>query len=691
MNKRLRNLNDDSGAMLVIALVIITAIALVTGALLTHGWTNFRATVGLRAVAGTSYAADSAAKVAINNLRLGKDAPGWTTPTFPGSWAQWVYTNNADGMGCFGASGADPVNALKLNGAFYPKAGKQSTTTSARVECVQVPGTGVFSGVGVQNPDPTDAFARAITTVGTSGSLQGMSLKPLGSGNNAPMPVRGGVASETFIDVDNGALVTDGYVWAEGSCTGQIVGSEKICNSPGKVPTPATPASPVAAVPVYRDPGTAGCSFSPGFYNNAARLSAAVNACSTANFASGAYYFDFRDEDHSGSNVWNIATRVIGGQSTGTGAIPGACRSPITNSSVTGVQFVFGGTSRISLGDSAQVELCGPSNGGEAPMTLYQQQSGTTSAPASRNDLTGSASQVSGNKIDDFTIVGGGTMTNALSSAGGSSVAWKSTKKNNTAAVNLNAFAGLYGASGVPAGSDITSATVKVKYAKSRPGVSLQVAAANGTSFAAGVNVTSPDATGWGTADVTDQMAALLGTGTYDSDRPTLQVRLPDSEKDDTLSIDAITLSVTYVPPSLRAATDVTFVSATSNFSGKFVVQGATFAPKGYLEMNPGNSSSGLVAFRWGVVALGVNFKAQPQQVFGYPLVSIPDAGTGFGSRVTVVDLKVFVCVEQTSCDSGGRHALTVRASITDPPYGPSGGPAPGRRKIEVLSWAVQN
>ena len=155
--------NDDAGASLIFALLIVTAIALVSGAILSHSSTNFRATVALRGVAGTSYASDTAAKIAINNLRLGADAPGWSAPTFPGLWGDWVYTNNADGAGCFGAVGTAPDNVLDLNNV-QPASGDQSSATSARVECTVVPGTGIFApggGVGVEDPDPTDAFARA--------------------------------------------------------------------------------------------------------------------------------------------------------------------------------------------------------------------------------------------------------------------------------------------------------------------------------------------------------------------------------------------------------------------------------------------------------------------------------------------------------------------------------------------------
>lgn len=685
---RLRSLREDTGMMLVVALVVITTVAVVTGAMLTHGWTNFRATVGLRGVAGTSYAADAAAKVAINNLRLGSDAPGWTTPTFPGVWDDWVYTNYADGTGCFGAVGTNPDNSLELNGAFYPQMGDQTSTTSARVECSQVPGTGIFSGIGVEDPDPTDAFARALTTVGTSGLLQGITLKPLGTGNEAPMPMRGGVASESFIDVDNGALVTDCYVWAEGNCTGQIVGSTKVCNTAGQVPTPATPASPLTSVPTYRDADSMGCNFLPGFYNNAEDLSDAVNACTgTAYFASGKYYFDFRDEDHGGTNVWSIDTDVVGGESTGSG-IPGSCRSPITNDPVTGVQFVFGGTSRMSLTDSAKVELCGPSNAGAPPMTLYQQQTGTTEAPSSFTDVSaGTATPQTGGKYNTPVVAPSGTVRDAVAAADTASATWTmASNAKNEAGLDLRDFPGL---STIPAGSDITSATVRVKYAKVST-KDLTVTVKDQTP--ANVAVTAPDVNGWGTADVADQLRTQLEGGTFDANKPTLQLRLVGASKDDTLTIDAVTLSLTYVPPSLRATSDVTFINAPGgNFQGKFVVQGSTFAPKGYVNLVPGSDDQALVAFRWGLVALGVAFKAQPPQVFGYPLVSIPDAGAGFGSRVTAVDLKVYVCVELGTCNSGGTHTLTVRVMITDPPYGVSGAPVPGKRKMEVLSWAEQN
>ena len=704
MTRRLRAVrDDDSGAMLLVALIVITSVSLVTGALLTHGGTNFRATTALEGVAGTSYTADTGAKVAINNLRLGATAPGWVAPTFPGSWSDWVYTDNADGTGCFGAAGTAPKNNLELKN-LYPKAGDQTADGSARVECSVVTGTGIFgagTGVGINDPDPTDSFARALTTVGTSGAWQGMTLKPLGTGNTAAMPVRGGIASKSYINVTNGALVTDGYVKAEGACTGTIVSDPpKECNQPGSVPMPTAPDPPLTSVPDFKNPNdyASSCVFQPGFYNNGKALSDAVNGCATAKFASGKYYFDFRDEERgTGQNVWNITKTVIGGEYVGT-SIPGACKSPILNDPIPGVQFVFGGTSRITVSDTARVELCGPSNGGEPPVTIYQEQSGSTGAPITVAPASaGNADQLTGNgggyKWTTGTVAPTTTpatsVQGAIAAADSSDVTWTVGGNNDDVGVDLRNFPGL---SSIPAGADISSAELKVKYVKAsaKP---LQVTVK--TQTPADVMVTAPDATGWGNAQIADQLRKLLAGGALDSSKPTLELRMVDANMGDTLKIDAVTLAVTYVPSSLRKAQDNQIIYAPGgNFHGVFVVQGATFAPNGYVDLDPGSFDTALVAFRWGLVASGVNLKAQPSQQFGYPLVSMPVAGKGLGNKVTVVDLKVHVCPEQATCATGGTHALTVRAMITDPPYTAWGGgparPEPGRRKVEVLSWSEQ-
>ncbi|WP_278256421.1 hypothetical protein [Nocardioides convexus] len=98
---RLRRPRGDEGALLIFAIIIITTVALVTGIVLTRGDGSLRATVALRDVTRTSYAADGAAQVAINALRTGYN-------TGNGEPDPWYYTN-VSGTGCFGYNGVAPT------------------------------------------------------------------------------------------------------------------------------------------------------------------------------------------------------------------------------------------------------------------------------------------------------------------------------------------------------------------------------------------------------------------------------------------------------------------------------------------------------------------------------------------------------------------------------------------------------
>ena len=109
---------DDRGALLIIAIIVVTVVALVTGFVLTQGDGSLRATVALRDVARASYAADGAAQVAINDLRTGYNVGN-------GEPNPWYYTN-AVGTGCFGYDGAagstTPKDTLVLD-SLIPKQG----------------------------------------------------------------------------------------------------------------------------------------------------------------------------------------------------------------------------------------------------------------------------------------------------------------------------------------------------------------------------------------------------------------------------------------------------------------------------------------------------------------------------------------------------------------------------------------
>ena len=238
-----------------------------------------------------------------------------------------------------------------------------------------------------------------------------------------------------------------------------------------------------------------------------------MNGCTTANFASGIYYFDFNDEEHGGQNVWNIAKTVIGGEYVPARlASPGACKSPIFNDPIAGVQFVFGGTSRITVSDTAHVELCGPSNGGEPPLVALPGAVGKHGgsrplAPASAGNADQRTGNAAGDKWTTGTVAPATTPATsiqaAIAAADAASVTWKIGTNNDDVGIDLRNFAGL---PSIPAGADISSAELKVKYAKTstKP---LQVTVNSQTP--ADVTVSAPDATGWGQRSLADQLRIL--------------------------------------------------------------------------------------------------------------------------------------------------------------------------------------
>ncbi len=206
---------DDRGALLIIAIIIITVVALVTGAVLTQGEGSLRATVALRDVARASYAADGAAQVAINDLRTGYNVGG-------GEPNPWYYTN-AVGTGCFGFDGAagstTPKDTLVLDNLIPKQGGDTQSAMSAAVKCTPEDATGdQGSAVPINNANKP---GNAILTLGTSGAENGFTFKTNGSG--AAFRVRGGVWSNSNIFRDNnGNLESTESIRANTGCTPRV-------------------------------------------------------------------------------------------------------------------------------------------------------------------------------------------------------------------------------------------------------------------------------------------------------------------------------------------------------------------------------------------------------------------------------------------------------------------------------------
>jgi hypothetical protein len=529
------------------------------------------------------------------------------------------------------------------------------------------------------------------------GSLpgDGMTLKPLGAGNSNEFVVAGGLAVNDSISVSNGGLLSSSYIWAHNGCSGTITSTPAaVCNH-ATVTDPAYSAT-TASVPNYQ-PIPAGCTFQPGYYDNADALTTKTDACPTSTFTPGTYYFDFHNNNTdatanstavpSSSDVWSISNTIIGGTTTASSAMPGSCVSPIESPTANGVQFIFGGDSRVSLGGSANVELCASSSTTNPQIALFGlDTSGASAAVASPAAITAG------------TVVPTGTPSwNALSATpanlatvDGSTATWVSPNSGSpTATLTMTGFAP---GSSIPAGSMLASAQLQVTHSETITSgtpnkISVKVDAGASTQT---FNPVVRSALTTDSLDVKTVLSNAVHDGTLATAIPTVTIN--ETGKNTTLKVDAVRLVLTYYPPSMRGPSNCIatggcdFLTSGNNSGAVFVIDGLTYIPNGSVNVNPGNGG-GLIAFRYGLIARGLNMKGQPQYTFGFPVVSIPESGPGLGTNVTAVDLKVYLCVGQATCASGGQLALTSRVKITDPP---TVQPSPSTRKIDVLSWSDQ-
>jgi hypothetical protein len=364
-----RERNED-GASLIIALLFVTTVSLVSTGVLTFADSSIRTTVVLRDQASDAYAADGAAKIAVNALRT--SSPPYTNatgqscltggalllPSFPSASAGSAYVtcapDPASGSGSAGPINASntPANALlALNAASPDEAGIKvlSTTTGS------------------------DAFQ-------TQGSAVSNSTIYTGTGSSA-VTNRGTLTSTSSIVGKYGPRDPA----ANAGCFGPLSAPVITCATATATPDPGYP-PPVADQTVQRT-SCAGngklVTLSPGLYTSATALSACDN--NTLWFKPGVYYFDFG----STSPTWTVnAGSIVGGTPTATlsganPAIPGSCVSPLTPTGPdTGVEFVFAGLSRLQIGGTAKVELCGQYSATSPPIAVYGLKTAVGSASA---------------------------------------------------------------------------------------------------------------------------------------------------------------------------------------------------------------------------------------------------------------------------------------------------------------------
>ncbi|GAA2330597.1 hypothetical protein GCM10010170_008650 [Dactylosporangium salmoneum] len=372
MTSRIKH-TDDSGAALVLALVFVTVVAVVIATVLSFAATSIRATLNLRDQAAEAATADGAAQIAINTLRQG---------TFDGTAGK-----------CFGAT----QPSLTLKGFYQASSG---STYSAYVTCNLDSAKSAASPVAISAANKPGS---AVLTLGTAAAEDGINLKVSGGGT---LKVHGSIVSNSNINVSQGTLATNASVTARTGCTGSITSvPAKVCNTATTTADPDYPA-PTTTPTLQPVPKCSGkgkvVEFSAGRYTDLASLNGLTDNSGCKGsifwFHPGTYYFDFGGE-------WLIDTGyLIGGTPTtqpvdgATPTIPGSCLTPIPPDPLpaggwtqpgpnAGVQFVFGGASRIRV-KAAQVEICGTYSKTSPPIAVYGLKAAVGSVPAQSGCVT---------------------------------------------------------------------------------------------------------------------------------------------------------------------------------------------------------------------------------------------------------------------------------------------------------------
>ena len=703
-----RRLHNDDGAILVIAMLVVTTVALVVGAVLTQGGGSIRATVALRQVAGSTYAADGAAQVATNDLRTGYWAGDAATKP-----AGWAYTN-AIGTGCFGyKADGSTIDGVTLPN-FYPASQSSGQgPTSAYVSCTPENDTGSQgSAVPISNANKP---GNAILTLGTGGGEDGFTFKT--NGSNGAFRVRGGIwSNSTIVRDNNGILQSTESIRAHSGCSPMASMSAPVVDcGAGTAPDPDYPSELDAtggAVPALQTPPTS-CSGSvdlqPGYYDDASKLNALTpNGGSNClvHLLPGTYYFDFHNGSSAGTydmtttgssaHVWSVLSgTVIGGTLTSSTTIPGRCVSPIDTVSANGVQLIFGGDSRIVVDKGAGMEVCASYQSNRPPIAIYGQKTGTATPTT-----IGSASALTASGTPTVTpgTFTGATAANLQTADGNQSTnanlavwARDSTGANNAQAGSIT-MTGFAPATALPKGTVLTGARLKVTHRSTGNANAFTLTPNAG----AGLNSYTLPARSTLTTDDVDLSTAggwtALQKSVHDNGFTGATLKFDASlGRNQTAQLDAARLELTYYLPALRAqaSTVVTpggdpVVKALGNGT-QFYVQGTTYAPLASLNLSLNNIAESV--FRFGVIARSLSIFETGSFIYPGAVIELPDNSPGWGVNGTLVQLQVYLCPGSSTCSAApDKLALTTRVQLWDP----SGTPVPGQRQVSVLSWSHQ-
>jgi Tfp pilus assembly protein PilX len=313
---------SEKGSALIMALVFVFVTTLVVAAMLPLIETNLRVSTAVRAHTDQLFAADAGVEHVLEQLRL-------------------------DRTSCPIAGSTGSFPDLTINGRLVHLSCETISGSSSGAEgwAIIATGTGPTGGISTQS--------------GSSKSIEGpvFAARIVPSALQQDLDVEGDVVEQAGNGCTVGASSRQGVVVSPSPPFGYSCVSRAI-----PMPAHALPAVPPAApapVSVVTSPGQTCRVFFPGTYTDPIAFSG------DHYFRSGTYYFQNVDLSING--------RVIGGErgtletrvNSGAGPCDAYDEDSPTDNPGTGVQWILGGTSKITVGNGDNLELYSRAGGSE--------------------------------------------------------------------------------------------------------------------------------------------------------------------------------------------------------------------------------------------------------------------------------------------------------------------------------------
>lgn len=685
----MRRSRSDEGATLVLALIIVLAVGLTIGTLLSLTQTGEITTVTYRGQASDVYSGGAGMDGAINALSNAPLATGTT----------------ASGPDCGGFSFDMPASAAGVNGKLV------HVTCSPTSDS----GTGGGPGGGGTTSANTPDYA-VLTLPDTAAGEEGIHLA---SNTSTSLKVRGAVFTNGLISVNNNSTLfdcarantacdtADGSVKAERDCDFNRISagtvacqntspaiSDPNASDPGATDThydlPSAadgfdPSQPSQSIPSC--PASKVVIFQPGNYSDAAGLSSLMSGgCAGAAFyfSPGYYYFDFTN---AGSHQWTIVdpnADVIGGKVEDTSATPTIWDPTAANARSTlpsprqcagndtnllansGVQFIFGGDSQLYVNADESMDLCPIVDSSRQEISIYGVKSGST--PSSSNFTTATTATTNSGSPAFANVNNAKSINSQFADA-------ELQSNNATAQLTISGWA-----DDLPANAVVTSASIDVAQYTSRNSVSLTGSVSSNAGSQA---LTLTKSTSASNADNGLNIPVnLVNTAAKRGSLSFSFSVTQNGNQNVAAHFDGVTIHISYTSAGLHGesgcitatpypATGCSLLSTSGN-AANITIHGTIYAPKAAVDVQLPNQVAQF--FGRGLVVRTLKINPTASNPLAEPTFDLPQASPGgpptppSPRKVVltayvdgVVRLRAFVKLSNAAGDANGNASVTVK------------------------------